>query len=112
MDTCFDVMSGLTTTGLTLIQDLDHASNGINMWQHLLTFVGSQGTVVLALTSQEGLGKYVAKRHAVAACVYCDPAKKSRASAWAEAHTNACWNRIPNDVGDGGIISKPWADYL
>src|SRR5450756_1291735 len=50
LDACFDVMSGLTTTGLTLIQDLDHQSNGINMWRHLLTFVGGQGMVVLALT--------------------------------------------------------------
>lgn len=50
LDCCFDVMSGFTTTGLTLIQDMDHISNGINMWRHLLTFVGGQGMVVLALT--------------------------------------------------------------
>src|SRR5665647_585965 len=50
LDSCFDVMSGFTTTGLSLIQDLDHQSNGINMWRHLLTFVGGQGMVVLALT--------------------------------------------------------------
>ena len=50
LDACFDVMSGFTTTGLVLIQDLDHTSNGINMWRHLLTFVGGQGMVVLALT--------------------------------------------------------------
>ncbi len=50
LDCCFDVMSGFTTTGLVLIQDLDHISNGINMWRHLLTFVGGQGMVVLALT--------------------------------------------------------------
>ena len=50
LDCCFDVMSGFTTTGLTLIQDMDHLSNGINMWRHLLTFVGGQGMVVLALT--------------------------------------------------------------
>lgn len=50
LDTCFDVMSGLTTTGLTLIQDLDHVSNGINMWRFILTYVGGQGMVVLALT--------------------------------------------------------------
>ena len=31
LDCCFDVMSGLTTTGLCLIQDMDHLSNGINM---------------------------------------------------------------------------------
>lgn len=50
LDCCFDVMSGFTTTGLALIQDMDHISNGINMWRHLLTFVGGQGMVVLALT--------------------------------------------------------------
>ena len=50
LDTCFDVMSGLTTTGLSLIQDMDHISNGINMWRFILTYVGGQGMVVLALT--------------------------------------------------------------
>lgn len=50
LDACFDVMSGLTTTGLVLVQDIDHLSNGINMWRHLLTFVGGQGMVVLALS--------------------------------------------------------------
>lgn len=50
LDACFDVMSGFTTTGLVLIQDLDHVSNGINMWRHILTYVGGQGMVVLALT--------------------------------------------------------------
>lgn len=50
IDACFDVMSGFTTTGLALTQDLDHISNGFNMWRHLLTFLGGQGMVVLALT--------------------------------------------------------------
>lgn len=50
LDCCFDVMSGLTTTGLTLIQDLDHVSVGLNMWRLLLTFIGGQGMVVLALS--------------------------------------------------------------
>jgi trk system potassium uptake protein TrkH len=50
LDCCFDVMSGFTTTGLSLVQDMDHLSNGINTWRHLLTFVGGQGMVVLVLT--------------------------------------------------------------
>lgn len=50
LDSCFDVMSGFTTTGLTLVQDIDHLSNGVNMWRHMLTFVGGQGMVVLVLT--------------------------------------------------------------
>lgn len=50
LDACFDVMSGFTTTGLALTQDLDHLSISLNMWRHILTFVGGQGMVVLALT--------------------------------------------------------------
>ncbi len=50
LDACFDVMSGFTTTGLVLTQDLDHISQGLNMWRHMLTFIGGQGMVVLALT--------------------------------------------------------------
>ncbi len=50
LDGMFDVMSGFTTTGLTLIQDLDHISDSLNMWRHLLTFVGGQGVIVLALS--------------------------------------------------------------
>ncbi|HEY5527198.1 MAG TPA: potassium transporter TrkG [Candidatus Anoxymicrobiaceae bacterium] len=50
LDACFDLMSGYTTTGLILIQDLDHTSNGLNMWRHLLTYAGGQGIIVIALT--------------------------------------------------------------
>lgn len=50
LDAMFDVMSGFTTTGVVLIQDIDHISDSLNMWRHLLTFVGGQGMVVLALS--------------------------------------------------------------
>lgn len=50
LDATFDVMSGYTTTGLYLLQDLDHVANGLNMWRHLLTYAGGQGIVVVALT--------------------------------------------------------------
>jgi trk system potassium uptake protein TrkH len=50
LDACFDLMSGYTTTGLYLLQDLDHASHGLNMWRHLLTYAGGQGIIVIALT--------------------------------------------------------------
>jgi len=40
LDSLFYVMSGFTTTGVVLIQDLDHVSNGINMWRHVLTYLG------------------------------------------------------------------------
>jgi trk system potassium uptake protein TrkH len=50
LNAAFDVMSGYTTTGLYLLQDLDHISMGLNMWRHLLTYAGGQGIVVIALT--------------------------------------------------------------
>lgn len=50
LDAIFDVMSGFTTTGVFLLQDLDHTSQGLNFWRHLLTFVGGQGMVVLAVS--------------------------------------------------------------
>ncbi|MDI6799411.1 MAG: potassium transporter TrkG [Actinomycetota bacterium] len=50
LDACFDLMSGYTTTGLFLLQDLDHVSHAMNMWRHLLTYAGGQGIIVVALT--------------------------------------------------------------
>jgi trk system potassium uptake protein TrkH len=50
LDACFDSMSGFATTGLALIQNLDHAANSLNMWRHLMMFLGGQGIVVIALT--------------------------------------------------------------
>lgn len=50
LDACFDSMSGFATTGLALIQNLDHASHSLNMWRHLMMFLGGQGIVVIGLT--------------------------------------------------------------
>jgi len=50
LDAMFDVMSGYTTTGVFLLQDLDHIAQGLNFWRHLITFVGGQGMVVLAIS--------------------------------------------------------------
>jgi trk system potassium uptake protein TrkH len=43
-------MSGVTTTGLSIIQDLDHLSSSINVWRHTIQFLGGQGIVLAALT--------------------------------------------------------------
>ncbi len=50
LDACFDAMSGFATTGLTLVQDLDHLSHAHNMWRHLLMYIGGQGIMIIALT--------------------------------------------------------------
>ena len=50
LDACFDAMSGFATTGLTLVQDLDHLSFAHNFWRHLIMFIGGQGIVIIALS--------------------------------------------------------------
>jgi len=56
IDPFFDAMSGLTTTGLALIQDLDHLATSLNFWRHLLHFLGGQGIVIAVLSLFAGGG--------------------------------------------------------
>lgn len=56
LDCCLDTMSGMTTTGLILIQDVDHLSVSMNLWRHMLTFIGGQGIVIIALSFIPVLG--------------------------------------------------------
>ena len=50
LDACFDAMSGFATTGLVLVQDLDHLALSCNLWRHLTMFIGGQGIVIVALS--------------------------------------------------------------
>jgi trk system potassium uptake protein TrkH len=50
LDACFETMSGFTTTGLTLAQDLDHMSYAHNLWRHLGPFIGGQGIAIILLS--------------------------------------------------------------
>ncbi len=50
LDACFDAMSGFATTGLVLVQDLDHLAESYNLWRHLMMFIGGQGIVIVALS--------------------------------------------------------------
>ncbi len=50
LDACFDSMSGFATTGLVLVQDLDHLSYTHNLWRHLIMFIGGQGIIIVALS--------------------------------------------------------------
>jgi trk system potassium uptake protein TrkH len=50
VDAWFEAMSGFTTTGLTLNQDLDHISFAHNMWRHLTMFIGGQGIILASLS--------------------------------------------------------------
>jgi trk system potassium uptake protein len=50
VDAYLEMMSGLTATGLTIVQDLDHFSEPMNLLRHLTHFVGGQGIVIVMLT--------------------------------------------------------------
>lgn len=55
IDAFFEVVSGLTTSGLFVAVDLDHMAHAHNMWRHLTHFIGGQGIVVAALSLAVGL---------------------------------------------------------
>jgi len=50
IDAWFEAMSGFATTGLMLIQDLDHLSFAHNTWRHLTMFIGGQGIILASLS--------------------------------------------------------------
>lgn len=48
-DAMFESVSGVTTTGATVISDLDGAPPGILLWRSLLSFMGGLGVLALGL---------------------------------------------------------------
>lgn len=50
LDALFDGVSGVTTTGASVIGDLDHLSNADNMWRFMMHLLGGLGLIVIALS--------------------------------------------------------------
>ncbi len=48
-DAFFETISGITTTGSTVLSDLDELSEGILLWRSLLQWLGGIGIIVMAL---------------------------------------------------------------
>lgn len=48
-DAYFESVSGLTTTGSTVISGLDSLGSGILLWRHILQALGAVGVIVLAM---------------------------------------------------------------
>jgi trk system potassium uptake protein TrkH len=46
----FEGMSALTTTGLSVISDLDHTTLSMDFYRHLLHFAGGQGIIIVVLS--------------------------------------------------------------
>ena len=50
VDAFFESMSGITTTGATIITNLDNAPKGILVWRAILQWLGGIGIIVMAIT--------------------------------------------------------------
>ncbi len=55
-DAYFEAASGLTTTGGTVLSGLEHLPRSINLWRHLLSWLGGMGIIVLAVAILPMLG--------------------------------------------------------
>jgi|TARA_Y100001970_G_scaffold262146_1_gene346052 trk system potassium uptake protein TrkH len=49
-DSFFESMSGITTTGSTVITNLDNAPKGILLWRAILQWLGGIGIIIMAIT--------------------------------------------------------------
>ncbi|HQS99813.1 MAG: potassium transporter Trk [Hydrogenophilales bacterium 16-64-46] len=55
-DVYFETMSGLSTTGATVMSGLDTLPPSLNLWRHLLNWLGGMGIIVLAVAILPLLG--------------------------------------------------------
>jgi trk system potassium uptake protein TrkH len=55
-DAYFEAVSGLTATGATVLSGLDHLPMSINLWRHLIMWIGGMGLIVLAVAILPMLG--------------------------------------------------------
>jgi trk system potassium uptake protein TrkH len=55
-DAYFETMSGLTTTGATVLSNLDTLAPSVNIWRGLLVWLGGMGLIVLAVAILPLLG--------------------------------------------------------
>ncbi len=49
-DSFFESMSGITTTGSTILDNIEKASKGILIWRAILQWLGGIGIIVMAIT--------------------------------------------------------------
>jgi trk system potassium uptake protein TrkH len=55
-DAYFEAASGLTTTGGTVLSGLEFLPRSVNLWRHLLSWIGGMGIIVLAVAILPLLG--------------------------------------------------------
>jgi trk system potassium uptake protein TrkH len=55
-DAYFETVSGLTTTGATILSGLDHLPMSINLWRHELNWIAGMGIIIFAVAILPILG--------------------------------------------------------
>ena len=55
-DAMFETVSGFTTTGATILTEVEHLSHGMLMWRSLMNFLGGMGVIVFLLALIPRLG--------------------------------------------------------
>ena len=55
-DAYFETMSGLSTTGATVLSNIDYLPPAINLWRHELNWLGGMGIIVLVVAILPVLG--------------------------------------------------------
>lgn len=55
-DVFFETMSGFTTTGSTILNDIESLSHGILLWRSITQWIGGMGIIVLSLSILPMLG--------------------------------------------------------
>jgi trk system potassium uptake protein TrkH len=77
-DAFFEAMSGITTTGSTVITDLDKAPRGILLWRALLQWLGGIGIIVMAIAVLPAACSYSAWKVPINRKKHCPAPPRSR----------------------------------
>lgn len=56
VDAFFETMSGFTTTGSTMLSNIEEASHGVLFWRSLLQWLGGMGIIAMSLVLVPALG--------------------------------------------------------
>ncbi len=67
IDSFFEAMSGLTTTGMSVVHDLDHTPISMDLYRHLLQISGGLGIIIVVLSIFAAGGARIATLYAAEA---------------------------------------------
>ena len=74
-DAYFETVSGLTTSGATVLTGLEHLPASINVWRHFMVWLGGMGILVLAVAILPllGVGGVQGQGHVAQLAAGCGP---------------------------------------